>query len=87
LSVYEIQQSKYRQGYHVTVIVVSGQNADTQLWKRDDKKGEWATRKSSDYHFGIFKLFLPLYCLSSDLRILIIPLVSSNFLFLLIFQS
>jgi hypothetical protein len=37
LSVYEIQQSKYRQGYHVTVIVVSGQNADTQLWKRDDE--------------------------------------------------
>jgi hypothetical protein len=30
----------------VTVIVVSGQNADTHLWRLDNKKGEGATRKS-----------------------------------------
>ena len=40
-----------------------------------------------DYPFGISKLFLsfwPLYCLSFDLRILITPLVSSNFSYILV---
>ena len=34
---------------------------------------------ASDYSFGIFKLFCwPLYCLSSDLRLLSIPLIFCN---------